>query len=125
MPIYLVTELDGAQSRIAADADFVEAEYPGRHELVEADAAATIATRTRQITRRQGLLAVFRSRQITEEMILAAVGQLPDEALRYEAVVEFHSAYWEIDNPLIAMLAAALEVGDGELQELFDYAGTL
>lgn len=77
------------------------------------------------VTRRQGLLALWRVRQIRETDIVDAMANIADESLKYEAQIEFAAQTWDISNPLIGMLAGIFEITPEQLQELFDYGATL
>lgn len=126
MPRYLIDDENG-QRMILADAAFIEENYPDAQLLDEAEyePPPEPEPHTQKITRRQGLLAIYRQKSITEADIQAVIDQMIDESQKYEAHVEFHSAFWEIGSPVVAMFAQHLGITSDELQQLFDYAGGL
>ncbi|THJ30932.1 hypothetical protein E8K88_16325 [Lampropedia aestuarii] len=78
-----------------------------------------------QITRRQGLIALYTEQGIKEQDVQAVIDAIEDPSQRYIAQIEFANQYWEIDNPLIASFGAALQIAPERLQELFNIAATL
>lgn len=85
----------------------------------------TLHPNIEKITRRQGLLAIYEQKGITEDNILQIIESLPTEEQKYKANIEFHAATWEINSPMIGLFAQNLSINQEELQSLFNYAGTL
>ncbi|THJ32412.1 hypothetical protein E8K88_11980 [Lampropedia aestuarii] len=78
-----------------------------------------------QITRRQGLIALFREEGVKDSDVQAIIDSIEDPGNKYEAQLEFMNAAWEISNPWVIQFATALGLTKKRLQELFNIADTL
>lgn len=74
----------------------------------------------------QGLVALYALKSVTEDDILALVEAIPDPVQRYTAKIAYTRATeWSKESITVQMLAAALDLSDEELDELFAYAVTV
>lgn len=90
-----------------------------------AEQAARDAARV-TVTKRQALLALFDMKGIKNEDIEVQINLIPDEVDRYRALVDWQgSAAIESDSPTVLALAAALNLTEADLLELFGYAQVL
>lgn len=79
-----------------------------------------------EVTRRQGLQALYIRKRITEEMIQAQIDAIADLDQRYLASVDFRaSQVFQRVNPLVSIIGAALAMTSGEMDDLFIFANTL
>ena len=92
----------------------------------QADEKAAAEAARITITKRQALLALFDLRGIKDTDIDAQIDQIADETQRYRARVDWQgAASIESDSPTVQMLAASLDLSEGDLQALFEYAKAL
>ena len=71
----------------------------------------------------QGLVALFALKQITEDNVLAAIGQIPDPVQQYTARIGYQRAtVWERNSPTMQALAQLLQLSETDLDALFAYA---
>lgn len=71
----------------------------------------------------QGLVALFALKRITEDDVLAAIANIPDEVQRYTVKIGYQRATtWERGSPAMQTMAELLQLSEGDLDELFDYA---
>lgn len=96
-------------------------------EQAEIDARRANAGKTpvpQEVTRRQGLHALFKKHRLTEQMVADKIIEMitdPDE--QYLALTEFKTSQtFERNRPLVLVMGAALGL---DLDELFIYAATL
>jgi hypothetical protein len=74
----------------------------------------------------QGLVALFAVKQITEDQLLAAIDQIPDEVQRYTARIGLQRATtWERTSPTMQALAALLGLTEQDLDDLYTLAVTV
>lgn len=78
-----------------------------------------------RISRRQGLIALYREEGVRDTDIQNIIDAIEDPSSKYEAELEFMNATWEIDNPWVNQFATALGLSQERLQELFNIASTL
>lgn len=60
------------------------------------------------ITRKQGLFWLIDNLQVTEPVILEAIGAIPDDIERYKAEVSFKTNDWHSDDPYVQLFGASL-----------------
>ena len=60
------------------------------------------------ITRKQGLFWLIDNLQVTESVVLEAIGAIPDEIERYKAEVSFKTNDWHSDDPYVQLFGASL-----------------
>ena len=71
----------------------------------------------------QGLIALYALKQITEQNILDAIAQIPDDVQRYTATIGYQRATtWERESTTMQAMAGLLGIYDEELDALFAYA---
>ncbi|MDH0050288.1 hypothetical protein [Comamonas terrigena] len=71
----------------------------------------------------QGLVALFALREITEEDVLSAIGQIADPVEQYTARISYQRATtWERGSPTMQVMAGLLKLSEHDLDELFSYA---
>lgn len=71
----------------------------------------------------QGLVALFALKSITEDNVLAAIGQIPDPVQQYTARIGYQRATtWERNSPTMQAMAQLLQLSDEDLDALFNYA---
>lgn len=71
----------------------------------------------------QGLVALFALKSITEDNVLAAIGQIPDPVKQYTARIGYQRATaWERNSPTMQTMAQLLQLSDEDLDALFNYA---
>lgn len=71
----------------------------------------------------QGLVALFALKSITEDNVLAAIGQIPDPVQQYTARIGYQRATtWERNSPTMQAMAQLLQLSDEDLDTLFSYA---
>jgi hypothetical protein len=69
------------------------------------------------------LVALFALKGITEDLILSAIEQIPDDVQRYAARIGYQRAMiWQRQSPTMQAMAALLQMGDADLDDLFTYA---
>lgn len=74
----------------------------------------------------QGLVALFAVKGITEDQLLAAIDQIPDEVQRYTAKIGFQRATtWERGSPTMQAMAALLGLTEQDLDDLYTLAVTV
>lgn len=124
--IYEVTSEVGDVVRIVADEAFVDAVYPGRWQLVgpvaeppSPDPVLPALTRRRL---RLGLLSIG----IRAPDVEAVIAAIPDEEAREWAMIEWQDASeYERNHPLIADVAAALDLPSEQVDALWIWAAGL
>ena len=111
---------------IVADADFVEAAYPGRHELLpEPPAPPPESLPFTDLTRRQLLLALL-SIGITEEMVDAEIAAIPDAEERAYSRIEWTAvSTFRRHHPLVDMMAPAFALPVEQVDDLWRWAAGL
>ncbi len=77
------------------------------------------------VSRRALLIALFRATGKKEADVLAFISQLPTEAARYEASIEFQAATFERTHPLVAALAQAFALTSAQVDDIFRAAANL
>lgn len=71
----------------------------------------------------QGLVALFALKSITEDDVLAAIGQIPDPVQQYTARIGYqHATTWERGSQTMLAMAQLLQLSETDLDELFSYA---
>lgn len=80
---------------------------------------------TVSISRRAGLITLFREEGVKDTDIQSIIDGIDDPLQQYEAQQEFNSAVWEIDNPHVVQFGAALGLSAERLQELFNIASSV
>lgn len=71
----------------------------------------------------QGLVALFALKSITEDNVLAAIGQIPDPVQQYTARIGYQRATtWERGSQTMLAMAQLLQLSETDLDELFSYA---
>ena len=71
----------------------------------------------------QGLIALFVLKQITEQDILDAIAQIPDDVQRYTATIGYRRATtWERESATMQAMAGLLSLSEEDLDALFVYA---
>lgn len=71
----------------------------------------------------QGLVALFALKSITEDNVLAAIGQIPDPVQQYTARIGYQRATtWERGSQTMLAMAQLLQLSEADLDELFSYA---
>lgn len=71
----------------------------------------------------QGLVALFAIKRITEDDVLQAIAQIPDEVQRYTVKIGYQRATtWERGSPAMQTMAQLLQLSESDLDELFVYA---
>lgn len=74
----------------------------------------------------QGLVALFVLKQITEEDVLSAIGQIADPVQQYTTRIGYQRATtWELESPAMKAVAQLFGLTDTDLLELFTYAITV
>ena len=71
----------------------------------------------------QGLIALYAIKQLTEQNILDAIGQIPDPVQRYTATIGYQRATtWERGSATMQAMAQLLGLTEADLDGLFAYA---
>ena len=71
----------------------------------------------------QGLVALYAIKQLTEQNILDAIGQIPDPVQRYTATIGYQRATtWERSSATMQAMAQLLGLTEPDLDGLFAYA---
>lgn len=71
----------------------------------------------------QGLVALFALKSITEDNVLAAIGQIPDPVQQYTARIGYQRATtWERNSQTMQAMAQLLQLSEADLDALFAYA---
>lgn len=71
----------------------------------------------------QGLVALYALKQITEDNVLAAIGQIPDPVQQYTARIGYQRATtWERNSPTMQAMAQLLQLSAQDIDALFAYA---
>ena len=71
----------------------------------------------------QGLIALYAIKQLTEQNILDAIGQIPDPVQRYTATIGYQRATtWERSSATMQAMAQLLGLTEADLDGLFAYA---
>ena len=71
----------------------------------------------------QGLIALYAIKQLTEQNILDAIGQIPDPVQRYTANIGYQRATtWERGSATMQTMAQLLGLTEADLDGLFAYA---
>lgn len=71
----------------------------------------------------QGLVALFALKNITEDHVLAAIGQIPDPVQQYTAKIGYQRATtWERNSPTMLAMSQLLQLSEHDLDALFTYA---
>ena len=71
----------------------------------------------------QGLVALYAIKQLTEQNILDAIGQIPDPVQRYTATIGYQRATtWERGSATMQAMAQLLGLTEPDLDGLFAYA---
>lgn len=74
----------------------------------------------------QGLIALYALKGLTEQAILNAIAQIPDDVQRYTAQVGYSRAIaWERQSATMQAMAGLLGLSESDLDELFAYAATV
>ncbi|MGD9759115.1 MAG: hypothetical protein AB7U71_16505 [Comamonas sp.] len=74
----------------------------------------------------QGLVALFALKSITEENVLASIGQITDPVRQYTARIGYQRATaWERGSRTMQTMAQLLQLSEQDLDELFTYAVTV
>lgn len=74
----------------------------------------------------QGLVALFAVKQITEDQLLAAIGQIADPVQQYTARIGLQRATtWERGSPTMQAMAALLGLTEQDLDDLYKLAVTV
>ena len=111
---------------IVADADFVEAAYPGRYELLpEPPAPEPEPEPFADLTRRQVRLALL-SIGITREDVNAQIGLIEDAEERAYSMIEWEDANsFKRHHPLVDSLAIAFTLPTEQVDDLWRWAAAL
>ena len=99
-------------------------------EPISEERAIALASQERNQPKRctpaQGLVALFAMKNITEDNVLAAIGQIPDPVQQYTAKIGYQRATsWERGSPTMTAMAQLLQLSSEDLDELFAYAVTV
>ena len=71
----------------------------------------------------QGLIALYAIKQLTEQNILDAIGQIPDPVQRYTATIGYQRATaWQRDSATMTTMVQLLGLTDKDLDALFAHA---
>ena len=71
----------------------------------------------------QGLIALYALKQLTEQVILNAIAQIPDPVQRYTATIGYQRAtMWQRDSATITTMTQLLGLSEEDLDALFAYA---
>ena len=82
-----------------------------------------VPVRPSACTPAQGLVALFALKNITEDNVLAAIGQIPDPVQQYTARIGYQRAtVWERNSPTMQVMAQLLQLSAQDLDALFAYA---
>lgn len=121
--IYRIHLPDGTYSTIVADQAFIDAHFPGA-ELVPEPAPVQASVVPQSVSRAQGKLALIGAG--LWPAALAFVEGITDPTQRAYAEVALHDTQeWRRDSPFLASAAAALNLSEAQLDELFITAGGL
>ena len=121
--IYRIHLPDGTYSTIVADQAFIDAHYPGAELLPEPEPVQASVV-PQSVSRAQGKLALIGAG--LWPAALAFVEGITDPTQRAYAEVALHDTQeWRRDSPFLASAAAALDLSEAQLDELFITAGGL
>ena len=71
----------------------------------------------------QGLIALYALKQLTEQVILDAIAQIPDPVQRYTATIGYQRAItWQRGSATMTTMAQLLGLNSADLDALFAYA---
>lgn len=74
----------------------------------------------------KGLVALYALKQITEDHVLEAISQIPDQVQQYTARIGYqHATTWERVSPTMQAMAQLLQLSEEDLDALFSYAVTV
>ena len=121
--IYRIHLPDGTYSTIVADQAFIDAHYPGAELLPEPEPVQASVV-PQSVSRAQGKLALIGAG--LWPAAIAFVEGITDPTQRAYAEVALHDTQeWRRDSPFLASAAAALNLSEAQLAELFITAGGL
>lgn len=94
--------------------------------LIARDEAVIDDNRVLACSPTQGLVALYALKQITEDHVLEAISQIPDQVQQYTARIGYQRATtWERGSPTMQSMAQLLQLSEEDLDELFAYAVTV
>ena len=121
--IYRIHLPDGTYNTVVADQAFIDAHFPGA-ELVPEPEPVEVSVVPQSVSRAQGKLALIGAG--LWPAAVAFVDGIADPTQRARAEVALHDTQeWRRDSPFLASAAAALNLSEAQLDELFITAGGL
>ena len=121
--IYRIPLPDGTYSTIVADQAFIDAHFPDA-ELVPEPEPVQASVVPQSVSRAQGKLALIQAG--LWPAAIAFVDGITDPAQKAYAEVALNDTQeWRRDSPFLASAAAALDLSEEQLDELFITAGGL